>query len=201
MKKTLITDCDGVLLNWLSGIPGFLESQGFDTQHLQGYLSGNQFIPFQDLFMADSDEGALAMMNAYHQSDFLARLPEMEPGSSETIQRLSEDFDIIVVTSFSDDKIAQQNRQDNLTLRYGDAITDLICLPFSADKTAVLRDLAKGRDARIWLDDQIKHVHHGTNAGIPSYQFTWDISCGRNTGEVPEVDSWKTVEALLKGAA
>ena len=60
-----------------------------------------------------------------------------------------------------------------------------------------MKDLAKSRDVKIWLDDQIKHVHHGINAGIESYQYTHGMDCGRNTGEVKEVNSWKKVEELL----
>lgn len=200
MKKTILTDCDGVLLNWLSGLPGFLEDAGHDTSHLKSLLDGNQFVPFFDLFMVDNEQDALEMMDRYHQSEHLTRLPEMEPGSSEAIRRLGQDYEIIVVTSFSDNKIAQRNREENLRLRYGDAITDLVCLPFSADKTEALKSIAKRCDAKIWLDDQIKHVHHGTNAGIDSYQFTFGMSCGRNTGEVAEIDSWTKVERLLSQA-
>lgn len=197
MKKTILTDCDGVLLNWLSGLPAFLEELGHDTQHLRTLLEGNQFVPFYDLFQVDNTDDALAMMDRYHQSEHLTRLPEMEPGASESINRLSEEYDIIVVTSFSENKQAHRNREENLHLRYGNAITDLVCLPFSADKTEALKAIARRCDAKIWLDDQIKHVHHGANAGIPSYQFSYAMACGRNTGEVDEIDSWKSVERLL----
>lgn len=197
MTKTLLTDCDGVLLNWLSGIPAFLAEQGMDSSHLKARLDGNQFVPIEELFMSENLEDALAQMSAYQKSEHLKKLPVMEPGSELSISKLSEEYDIIVVTSFSEDKAAHKNREDNLRLRYGDAIKDLVCLPFSANKTDALRDLASKTDARIWLDDQIKHVHHGIDAGLKSYQYTHGMTCGRNTGEVPELDSWKKVEDLL----
>lgn len=197
MKKTLLTDCDGVLLDWLSGIPAFLEDLGMDSSHLKERLEGNQFVPIEEIFMSESLEQALARMSQYQTSEYLKSLPVIEAGCELPISRLSEEYDIIVVTSFSEDKVAHQNREDNLRLRYGDSISDLICLPFSANKTDALRDLAKKTDARIWLDDQIKHVHHGIEAGLDSYQYTHLMSCGRNTGEVPEVDSWNKVEQIL----
>lgn len=201
MKKTLLTDCDGVLLNWLSGIPQFLASQGLDSSHVQKRLDGNQFVPITELFMTDNEDEALEQMHAYQRSDVLKALPVMEPGSEEFVKRLSDDYEIIVVTSFSEDKQAHRNRADNLELRYGSAISDLICLAPFANKTDALKDLAKSRDARIWLDDQVKHVYHGINAGIESYQFSFGMECGRNTGEVPEIESWREVEKLLSSRA
>jgi len=197
MKKTLLTDCDGVLLNWLSGVPAFLEDQGQDSSHLKARLEGNQFVPIEELFVADDTDGALARLGAYHSSDHLKSLPVMEPGSEASLKRLSDEYEIIVVTSFSEDPIAQQNRADNLELRYGDSISDLVCLAPFADKTEALRKLARSRDAYIWLDDQIKHVYHGHNAGIPSYQFSYGMACGQNTGEVPELASWAEVEEIM----
>ena len=199
MKKTLLTDCDGVLLDWLSGIPEFLASQGLDSDHLMDGLMGNQFIPIEKIFMSETVEQALSRMNDYHRSDCMKKLPIMEPGAEASLKRLSDEYEIIVVTSFSEDKAAQKNREENLQLRYGNSISDLICLPFSANKTDVLRDLAKSRDVSLWVDDQIKHVYHGINAGINSYQYTYNMSCGRNTGEVRELDSWRKIEKMLLG--
>ena len=201
MKKTLLTDCDGVLLNWLSGIPDFLADLGMDSGHLKARLEGNQFVPIEEIFMSENMEDALARMSEYQKSEYLKKLPVMEPGCELPISRLSEEYDIVVVTSFSEDKSAHKNREDNLKLHYGDAISDLICLPFSANKTEALRELATSTNAKIWIDDQIKHVHHGINAGIEeSYQYTWNMSCGRNTGEVRELDSWHKVEEKLLSA-
>jgi 5'(3')-deoxyribonucleotidase len=197
MKKTLVTDCDGVLLQWLTHVPDFVADLGLDTSHLKDCFKGNKFIPFSDLFMATDEAEAFSRLEAYHESDYLKKLPIMELGADRVVENLSKEYEIIVVTSFSESVIAQKNREENLMLRYGNAISDLICLPQLADKTEVLKDLAKSRDVKIWLDDQIKHVHHGINAGIESYQYTHGMDCGRNTGEVKELNSWKKVEALL----
>lgn len=197
MRKTLVTDCDGVLLNWLSGIPKFLAEQGLDSRHLADRLEGNQFVPIEEIFMSETLEQALSRMSGYQSSHWLKQLPAMEPGAEVIVERLSDEYEIIVVTSFSEDKEAQRNREENLQLRYGSSISDLICLPFSANKTDVLKDLAKSRDVRLWIDDQIKHVHHGINAGIESYQYTYGMTCGRNTGEVRELNSWREVEEML----
>lgn len=197
MKKTLVTDCDGVLLQWLTHVPDFVEELGLDTSHLRDCMKGNQFIPFFDLFAAKNEKEAFERLEAYQESDYLKRLPIMEDGAEKAISNLSKEYEIIVVTSFSENPKAQRNRAENLELRYGNAISDLICLPQAADKTEVLKDLAKSRDVKIWLDDQIKHVHHGINAGIDSYQYTHGMDCGRNTGEVKEIDSWKKVESMF----
>lgn len=196
-KPVLLTDCDGVLLQWLAHTPKFVEQLGFDSSHLKDALNGNQYIPFFDIFCANNEIEAMERLRQYNESEFMRSLPVIEDQAIEVVERISNKFDIIVVTSISDSPLTYQYRKENLEVHYGDSITDLICLPPDADKSEILNELAESRDVRMWLDDQVRHVHPGIQAGIPSYQFTYGMDCGRNTGEVPEMSSWLKVEQCL----
>ena len=196
-KQVIMTDCDGVLLQWLAHTPSFIEDLGYDSSHLRDVMSGNKFVPFCDVFCTEDRKEGLERLRRYNESHYMRSLPIIENGSDEVIKRLSQKFDIVVVTSFSDKKEAYHNRLSNLELHFGDSISELICLKHEEDKTPTLKSYAKNRDVVLWVDDQIKHVHHGIEAGINSFQYTHGMSCGRNTGEVKEIDSWKKIEELM----
>ena len=108
MKKTLVTDCDGVLLQWLTHVPDFVEDLGLDASHLKDCLKGNQFIPFFDLFAATNEKEAFERLEAYQASEYLKKLPVIENGSEKVIKDLSKEYEIIVVTSFSENSKAQK---------------------------------------------------------------------------------------------
>lgn len=197
-KPVIVTDCDGVLLQWLAHTPSFVDDIGLDSKHLREIMDGNKFIPFYDVFCAKNETEAKDRLIQYNNSHYMKFLPIIEEKSVSIIKKLSKKYDIIVVTNFSENIKAQKNRMENLELHYGDSISELICLDPEADKTETLEMLNKTRDVKIWIDDQIKHVLCGQKAGIKSFQFSFNMTCGRNTGEVNEISSWKGVEKFLK---
>ena len=128
----------------------------------------------------------------------MANLSIMEDASVGVLQRLSKTFDIIVITNLSDNLISKEYRAQNLKKHYGDIFSDIICLlPFS-DKASAIAQIARKRDVRLFVDDCLSHVKEGESVGVVSYQYTYNMICGRNTGEVSEVDSWRGIELLLK---
>jgi hypothetical protein len=193
-KPVIMTDCDGVLLQWLAHTPSFVEDLGFNGDHLKESMSGNQFVPFFEVFCATNETEAKERLLQYNESHYMRSLPVIEEESIAVLNRLSKTHDIIVVTSFSDKEIAHKNRSANLKTHYNTNISELICLNPEEDKTETLKKYAESRNVVLWVDDQIKHVKHGINAGIDSFQFTHGMDCGRNTGEVKEINSWVDIE-------
>lgn len=196
-KPLLLTDCDGVLLRWSANIPAFLTSLGICIKHLDGYLHGNQMIPFDILFPAESKEDSMALMMQYNESEFIARLPIMEPNSDHNLRRLQQHFDIVVITNISEQPNAATLRKENLIAVHGDIFEDIICLNPHSDKTEAIRKFVETREVVLWVDDNMDHVKEGQRVGVSSVQFTYDMQCGRNTGEAPELNSWSHIESYL----
>lgn len=194
LKPLLLTDCDGVLLRWSVNIPAFLTSMGICIEHLKGYLHGNQMVPFDVLFPANSKEESMALMMQYNESEFMSQLPIMEPDSEHSLRRLHQHFDIAVITNISDKPNAAALRKKNLISVYGDIFDEIICLNPHSDKTEAIRQFVGMREVVLWVDDNIDHVKEGQRVGVPSVQFTYDMQCGRNFGGVRELNSWSHIE-------
>lgn len=197
-KPVILTDCDNVLLNWFANIPFFLMSKGFPIDHLQGKIEGNQFFDHKELFSTDCEDTSFSRLMEYNTSTFVSTLPAMEVAALEVLPRLSDIVDIIVVTNISDNPISKQYRTQNLRSIYGDVFSDIICLNPHSDKSKSIKQIAAQREVILWTDDRVEHVKEGIKAGVPSYQYTYDMHCGRNTGEVDEINSWREIELKVK---
>lgn len=195
-KPVLLTDCDNVLLRWFANIPAFLQSKGLPIDHLDGKLDGNQFFDHKELFCTTCEETSFSRLIEYNTSKYIASLPVMEPDAVNVLSRLSRIADIIVVTNISDNPVSKQYRTHNLNSVYGNVFNDIVCLEPHADKSSAIASIASTRDVILWADDRICHVNEGIKAGVPSYQYTYDMHCGRNTGEVDEVSSWRNIEKI-----
>lgn len=196
-KPVLLADCDGVLLRWSAYLPDFLISEGIDIAHLKDALDGNQMIPFYELFPANSREESMKLMMKYNHSHYMSKLPIMEIESIDVLIRLSNVFEIIVVTNISELPDAGTNRENNLKLHYGDVFTHVICLNPHSKKHDIIKEIAENNNVVLFVDDSITHVLEAIEAGVSGVQFTYDMTCGRNTGVVPEVSGWKEVENIL----
>jgi hypothetical protein len=198
MKKVILTDADGVLNKWHTGIKKFNESKGIvssiDLENID-----NAFLSSSELFPSDSDEKSFNLLKEYNKSKFCRDLDILEKGSDKIIQDLSSDFDIIVLSSFGECALSQYNREYSLKNIYGDIFKDIMSIPLKACKEDYLTKLNNDHDVAIWLDDIVTNVQKGFNAGIEdSFQYTHNINCGRNTGEVPELKSWTEIKSFLE---
>jgi FMN phosphatase YigB (HAD superfamily) len=196
-RPVLLADCDGVLLRWSAYIPDFLKDEGIDISHLKDSLDGNQMIPFHELFPASSIEKSMDLMMKYNHSHYMSKLPIMEVESAEVLIRLSDAFEIIVITNLSALPRAGINREKNLKLHYGDVFGHVVCLNPHSKKYDVIKEIAENNNVVLFVDDSINHVLEAIEAGVSGVQFTYDMTCGRNTGIVPEVSSWKEIENIL----
>ncbi len=197
-KKALVTDADNVLFRWFANIAKYNKENNLPYKHIEDVTSGNPFVGVEQLFPTESFEESYSHLAKYNISKHGATLPVFEKGSEEILKDISEEFKIIVVTNFGECEISHNNRTMNLHNVYGDIFTEIHCLGTETCKRDVLADIRSRYDVAMWVDDHLKNVKKGLEAGIPeSYQYTHQMVCGRNTGEVSEVNSWATIKDKL----
>lgn len=197
-KPVLVTDCDNVLVNWFANLHAYLPSAGIDDTHLKDILEGNPFIEPRVLFDTVCHDEAAYHLARYNESAFIASLPIFEDGANVILQRIAKDFDIIVVTNLSEKPIAKARRIKNLRNLYGNVFSDVVCLAPFSDKSDALRAIAEQREIALFVDDNLTHVKEALSVGMNAYQYTHNMVCGRNTGEVPEVANWRRIEMHLR---
>lgn len=191
--RLILTDCDGVLCNWIDGFESFIQSRGLvtsqslDTSHYcltQRYGIGQtRIVELIEEFNAST---AIADLDCYLDSkEYVTRLA-------------SQGFRFTVISALGSSAQARRNRVANLEKHFGNVFEDIICLPLGDSKRSTLSNWASS--GRFWLEDHPEHALAGAELGLRSVLFLSDYTAGTalNTCDrVSKVSSWKDLHSLL----
>jgi hypothetical protein len=160
MNKIILTDADGVLLNWEYAFCTWMEQHGY-TQ----IDNGNHYYDLSERFNITRAE-AKERVRIFNESAAIGFLPALRD-AMYYVKRLHEEhgYEFHCITSLSLDPSAYQLRKMNLEKLFGPtAFTKLICLDTGADKEAAL---AKYQDTGFyWIEDKYENAVAGLKAGL-----------------------------------
>lgn len=157
-EKIILTDCDGVLLNWNSEFDRFMADMGFprlpNTQSDYGISTRHGISHRQaDEFVREFNESR--------------RIADLKPfaDSVENVAILANlGFRFIVVTSLSDHPDSQEYRARNLKDVFGDVFSGIHCLELGANKATAL--LSWEESGFFWIEDHMRQAEAGHEAGL-----------------------------------
>ena len=160
MNKIILTDADGVLLNWEYAFCTWMEQHGY-TQ----IDNGNHYYDLSERFNITRAE-AKERVRIFNESAAIGFLPALRD-AMYYVKRLHEEhgYEFHCITSLSLDESAYKLRKMNLEKLFGPtAFTKLICLDTGADKEAAL---AKYQDTGFyWIEDKYENAVAGLKAGL-----------------------------------
>mgnify|MGYP003636105732 CR=1 FL=1 len=163
MKKTILVDVDGVLLNWEDGFQVWMEHQGHKR------IKGHQFIyNAAEQFGLSKPEGKKAV-KMFNQSAAIGFLPPLRD-AQEIVKLLNRNwgYRFVVCTSLSKDKSAQELRTRNLEKYFGKVFDEFVYLDTGADKDEALYKLAKKYRGCLWVEDKVENAKVGDDVGFES---------------------------------
>lgn len=160
MTRTILLDCDDVLLDWLGGFRMYmqgllgreLDEKGPDSWDMSEWLG----VPNDEVVEHIKEH------NAGHQ--FGSLLPV--PGAVEAIEVLSQTSDLHVLTSCSSDQQTWDMRYQNLREHFGPRFDSLTCLDLGQSKRD---ELAKYDGNVVWVEDNLKNAMLGVELGHRTY--------------------------------
>jgi FMN phosphatase YigB (HAD superfamily) len=161
MKK-IVTDCDGVLLDWVFAFDVWMAEQGYlklpDVDH--SYIQRVRYgIP---------EEEAIDCVGRFNESGAVGFLPPFRD-AQYWVRKLGEEgwrFD--VASSLHIDKYAQKLRYRNLVHIFGDVFDKVYCgLDFTEGKLDYLSSTYKDTNY-YWIEDSVSHAESGEQAGMRS---------------------------------
>lgn len=164
MNKTIaFADVDGVLLNWEQGFYHYLHD--IDMSHVAKRVSD-----IQNKLRNDSEEVSdleNKLSRAFNLSIEFANLSPYKD-SVKYIRKMHEEHGVrlICLTSCGNSKRTIQGRKENLERYFGNAIEDVICLPYRSSKYLALSNLLTKYDPLFWIDDSPQHVLDASALGI-----------------------------------
>ena len=180
--KTIITDCDGVLLDWAFAFKVWMADQGYirlpDSDH--HFSMAKQF--------GISEKESLGKVNEFNQTGALGFIPAFRD-SVEYVTRLHrEGWKFEVISMIGPDKYAQRLRQHNLVHLFGDIFDYIYCAgDFTKPKRDILEERYKGKNY-IWVEDRLDYAKDGEDVGLNTFMMDHPYNREYN-GQ--RVNNWK----------
>ena len=159
--KTILTDCDGVILDWEEGFSVWMEHHGH--QKVEGY----QYLYNIGQRYGMSSEAGNKLVKQFNESAAIGFLPPLRDAQF-FVKKLHEQhqYKFICITSLSLDPYAKYLRERNLKKLMGDAFIDVICLDTGADKDEILKEYGGNFPGNYWIEDKPENVDWGIDAGL-----------------------------------
>tara|TARA_A100001201_G_scaffold59659_1_gene57144 strand:+ start:2146 stop:2712 length:567 start_codon:yes stop_codon:yes gene_type:complete len=181
MKK-IVTDCDGVLLDWAFAFDTYMIEQG-----MKRLPNTAQYFTQSERYGIPQAE-ALHHVNMFNQSHCVGHIPALRDSVQWVTELARQGWRFDVISSLHMDRHAQALRKRNLLHLFGDVFDHIDCsLDFTKTKLSVLQ--ARYQDSQlIWLEDSVTHCEAGTQAGMHS--IIMDHAYNR-AWQGPRVHTWK----------
>ncbi len=190
-EKIILTDIDGVVLDWEFAFTQWMETQGHDLQNKNSYYIDKAF----DL----SSGKAGRLVHTFNESAAIGFLPPLRD-AQYYIKKLHEKYQyrFIAITSLSLNPYAKKLRVKNLNKLFGsNAFKKVICLGCGAPKDEALTKAAAEYPGSVWIEDKMVNADLGVSLGLD----TLLMSHGHNIdyeGKAKTVRNWEEIHRHIK---
>lgn len=158
-QKTLIVDCDGVLFHWNAHFNLFMHEKGYPP-----IPATEDNYSIMKRHAVPTYEYSRDLVHEFNESDYIRDLHPFADARHYVKKLHQEGYNFIVVTSLGDSQRAYDNREHNLDKHFGDAITELHCLPIGAPKKDVLKRWENSNF--FWIEDHVENAAVGADLGL-----------------------------------
>lgn len=192
-EKTILTDCDGVLLDWVSVFDTWMAARG-----LQQRSDAHDYYNIHDRFDdVDAAQGK-KYTRLFNESSAIGFLPALRD-SVFWIKRLNEEcgYRFRVITSLSADPYSARLRERNLHELFGDVFDDIVCLPTGDSKNTALK--AYRGTGLWWIEDKPANALLGLRNGLRPILLDHDHNDGFEHHGVVKVQTWKEIYDMVNG--
>lgn len=199
-KPVIVTDVDGIVLRWASGLPFFLAEYNRDTKAAIECNIDDNFRTASELFGYD-EETSKKLLVQYNNSKFIKYL-QPYTDALNVINELSKDFDFVAITALGTNDTAMLNRIFNLNAFFGGGtFKEVRCVDYNESKINEYLYVKKkyGNDAICFVDDLAKNLEdcHDVFQELPLLHMP------RGERETPKckhthVKDWYEVKTWLK---
>jgi len=193
MKKIILTDADGVILDWEYAFDVWMQQHGFQKQ------DGGQLVySIGKRYGIDVEQGK-KLIKIFNESAAIGFLPPLRD-AMYYIKRLHEEHGYVFhcITSLSKDENAQELRTMNIRKLFGKtAFEKFIYLDTGADKDEVLEKY-RGK-GYYWIEDKITNAQAGAKVGLKSLLMEHGHNMDFVGADAQLVKNWKDVYERITG--
>lgn len=192
-EKHILTDVDGVLLNWNDSFSTFMAEHGhpLDEGMLHSYT-------ISDRHSVDS-QTAISLIKDFNEGPYMESLKPL-PDSVEYVRKLHElGFRFTCVTSLSDNPQAKVYRAKNLLDVFGPVFSELVCLKMGANKK---QELSRWVDSGyFWIEDHPEQAEAGVSVGLRpiliQHPYNAEYHSNKQFRTVPLENAWRDIYDMV----
>ena len=187
-EKLILTDCDGVLVDWVYSFDAWMKRHGYKKVHGDIY-------DISERYGIEKGEGRI-LVRMFNESANIAYIPPLRD-AVKYVKKLHEEHGFVFhcITSLSLDPYAAKSREQNLKALFGETVFEKItCLDTGADKDKALEEY---RDSGcFWIEDKIENCDLGIELGLNSILISHDHNEDYE-GEGVRVKNWREIYELI----
>ena len=188
--KVILTDADGVLLDWEYAFDQWMKRHGYTVKVTGDYQ--------MDVKYGLEREETKRLVRMFNESAWIRKLPPLRD-AMHYVRKLHVEHGYVfhAITSLSNDQYAQHLRTKNLRELFGDTVFEkYVYLDTGADKDEILENY---RDTGCWwIEDKPENADDGTAVGLNSILMAHDHN-RVYTGKARRVHTWKEIYKIITG--
>lgn len=188
-NKIILTDADGVLLDWEYAFDVWMTQHGFTKRDAMKYNIGTRY-------GIDNDQGR-RLIKIFNESAHMGFLPPLRD-AMYYVKRLHEEHGYVFhcITSLTKDENACELRRLNLKKLFGKtAFERFVFLDTGADKDEALEEY-KG-SGLYWIEDKIVNCQVGNKLGLRSLLVEHGHNMNYVDNNIPRVKNWKEIYSIV----
>jgi hypothetical protein len=185
-EKVILTDCDGVLLDWAYAFDQWMARHGYEVN--QDFNSNYAMARRYGLEQVE----AKRLIRMFNESATIRKLPPLRD-AIKYVKKLHEEHGYVfhAITSLSNDQYAQHLRTKNLIEMFGPTVFErYVYLDCGADKDEILYKY-KSTDC-WWVEDKIANAEVGLEMGLRPLLMVHDHNRDYD-GDIEKVYSWRDI--------
>lgn len=190
-KKIILTDCDGVLLDWETAFDEWMINQGHSI-----VPDGHQIYGIGKRYNIEKSH-AKKLVKIFNESANIGFLNPLRD-AAHYVKRLHEEYGYVFhcITSLSTDLYACKLREQNVKRVFGEhTFEKFIFLDTGADKDDAL---ALYKDSNLfWIEDKIENYLTGKQLGLQSVLIKHDHNVNRMSDNFISVQNWKELFSII----
>jgi FMN phosphatase YigB (HAD superfamily) len=190
MMKKILTDCDGVLLDWETAFHDWMVNKGYSKVVHDTYNI--------DIAYAIPKTEKRDLVREFNESAWMVDLPVLRDAEEGFARLAMAGYRFDCITSLSTDPHAKTLRAINLNRHFGsDAFDELVCLDTGADKDDALEKYA---DTGLWwIEDKPENCDTGLKFGLRPILIDHPHNRWYDNPNVVRVRTWKELADIVLG--
>lgn len=190
MNKVILTDCDGVLLNWEASFTTWMAQKGYNKVDADEYDVAKSY----GLSKAESKP----LVRQFNESAWMGYLPALRDARSGVAKLVEAGYEFVCITSLSLDENAKKARVKNLQSIFGkDVFTaeNVVCLDTGADKDEALAEYAGL--GLWWIEDKTENAKLGVDMGLNTILVNHGHNQDCDNTNIKRVANWAEIVSIV----